>query len=104
MERSKVNSILNINDPMPRNDCQKENNNKTPIKASYAKADAKSSVLNCQKILSVRELKIKYISHTKGHYGIEDPELKFSKKGMQEDSHEKGQNSKSTKSAKMAWE
>ena len=89
---------------MPRNECQKANKNKTPIKASYAKADAESYVLNCQKILSVREMKIKYISHTKGHYGIEDPELKFSKKGILEDSYEKGQKSKSTKSAKTAWE
>ena len=97
MERSKVNNILNINDPMPRNNCRKANKNKTPIKASYTKADAESSVLNCQKILSVRELKIKYISHTKGLYRIEDPELQFSKKGMQEDSYEKGQKSKSTK-------
>ena len=29
---------------------------------------------------------MKYTVHTKGHYGIEDPESKFSKKGMQEDS------------------
>ena len=43
MERSKVNSILNINDPMPRNECQKENKSlKTPMKASYIKADAES--------------------------------------------------------------
>ena len=49
-------------------------------------------------------LNLKYTTHTKGHYGIEDPELKFSKKGMQEDSYEKGQKSKSTKSAKMSWE
>ena len=105
MERSKANSILNINDPMPRNECQNANKGlKTPMKASQIKADAESSVLNCQKILFVRELKIKYISHTKGHYGIEDPELQFSKKGMQEDSYEKGQKSKSIKSAKMAWE
>ena len=40
---------------------------------------------------------MKYNVHTKGHYGIEDPELKFSKKGMQEDSYEKGQNSKGTR-------
>ena len=40
---------------------------------------------------------MKYTTHTKGHYGKEDPELKFSKKGMQEDSDEKGQKSKSTK-------
>ena len=40
---------------------------------------------------------MKYTAHTKGHYGIEDPELKFSKKGMQEDSYENGQKSKSTK-------
>ena len=25
---------------------------------------------------------MKYIVHTKGHYGIEDPELKFSKKRL----------------------
>ena len=48
-------------------------------------------------------LNLKYTTHTKGHYGIEDPELKFSKKGMQDDSYEKGQKSKSTKGAKMAW-
>ena len=47
---------------------------------------------------------MKYTVHTKGHYGIEDPELKFSKKDMQEDSYEKGQKPKSTKSAKVAWE
>ena len=47
---------------------------------------------------------MKYTTHTKGHYGIEDPKLKFSKKGMQEDSYEKGQKSGGTKSAKMAWE
>ena len=32
---------------------------------------------------------MKYTAHTKGHYGIEEPELKFRKKGMQEDSYEK---------------
>ena len=32
---------------------------------------------------------MKYIIHTKGHYGIEDPELKFSKKGLQEDSYQR---------------
>ena len=32
---------------------------------------------------------MKYIVHTKGHYGIEEPELKFSKKGLQEDSYQK---------------
>ena len=47
---------------------------------------------------------MKYTAHTKGHYGIEEPELKFKKKGKQEDSYEKGQKSKSTKSAKVAWE
>ena len=47
---------------------------------------------------------MKYTTHTKGHYGIEDPELIFSKKGMQEDSYKKGQKSRSTKGAKVAWE
>ena len=42
-------------------------------------------------------LNLKYTTHTKGHYGIEDPELKFSKKDMKEVSDEKGQKSKSTK-------
>ena len=42
-------------------------------------------------------LNLKYTTHTKGHYGIEDPELKFSKKGMQEDSYKKRQKSKSKK-------
>ena len=40
---------------------------------------------------------MKYTTHTKGHYGIEDPELKFSKKGTQEDMHEKGQSPKAQK-------
>ena len=40
---------------------------------------------------------MKYITHTKGHYGIEELELKFRNKGMQEDSYEKGQKSKGTK-------
>ena len=48
---------------------------------------------------------MKNTAHTRGHYGIEEPELKFRKKGVQEDSYEKGQKSKSTrKRVKMAWE
>ena len=39
---------------------------------------------------------MKYTTHTKGHYGIEDPELKFSKKGMKKKSYEKRTKSKST--------
>ena len=42
---------------------------------------------------------MKYTAHTKGHYGIEELELKFRKKGMQEDSYEKGQKSKKHKKA-----
>ena len=45
---------------------------------------------------------MKHTAHTKGHYGIEDPELKFSRKGMQEDSYEKGQKSKSMKKV-LKW-
>ena len=40
---------------------------------------------------------MKYTAHTKGHYGIQEPELKFRKKGMQEDSYEKGQKSEKHK-------
>ena len=47
---------------------------------------------------------MKHTTHTKGHYGIEDPELKFSKKGMQEDSYEKDKSPKVQKITKMAWE
>ena len=47
---------------------------------------------------------MKYTAHTKGHYGIEDPELKFSKKGEQEDSDKWDKSPKKHKSAKMAWE
>ena len=58
-EKRKVNSILNINDPMPRNECQKADKNKrTPMKASYIRADAELQVLNCRKIPSIRELKL----------------------------------------------
>ena len=42
---------------------------------------------------------MKYIVHTKGHYGIEDPELKFSKKGRKEDSYQKELRFKRQKSA-----
>ena len=37
---------------------------------------------------------MKYTTHTKGHYGIEDPELKFSKKGTQKDSNERDKSPK----------
>ena len=41
MERSTVNSILNINDPMPGNEFQKANKSKkTPMKAIYIKTNA----------------------------------------------------------------
>ena len=43
---------------------------------------------------------MKHIVHTKGHYGIEDPELKLSKKGMQEDSD---QRTKVQKAQKCSW-
>ena len=43
MERSKVNSILNINVSMPRNEFQKANKeSKTPMKASQIKASIES--------------------------------------------------------------
>ena len=42
---------------------------------------------------------MKYIVHTKGHYGIEDSELKFSKKGLHEDSYQKELRFKRHKSA-----
>ena len=48
------------------------------------------------KFFSVCELKIKYISHTKGHYGWRSLNKKFRKKGMQEDSKRR-KKSKSTK-------
>ena len=42
MERSTVNSILDTNDPMPRDECQKANKSqKTPMKALYIKTNAK---------------------------------------------------------------
>ena len=44
---------------------------------------------------------MKYIVHTKGHYGIEDPKLKFSKKGLQEDSYKK--KTKVQKAQKCSW-
>ena len=41
MERSKVNNILDTNDPMPRNECQKANKSqKTPMKTLYIKTNA----------------------------------------------------------------
>ena len=42
-------------------------------------------------------LNLKCTTHTKGHYGIEEPELKFRKKGMQEDSYEKDKSPKAEK-------
>ena len=46
---------------------------------------------------SIRELKIKYISHTKGYYGQKSLNKNFRKKGMQEDSFAKNKNSKAQK-------
>ena len=46
---------------------------------------------------------MKYIIHTKGHYGIEDPELKFSKKGRRR-THIKRTKVQKTQKYKMAWE
>ena len=40
---------------------------------------------------------MKHTTHTKGHYGIEDPELKFSKKGVQKDSDERDESPKAQK-------
>ena len=40
---------------------------------------------------------MKHTTHTKGHYGIEDPELKFSKKGAQKDSNERNKSPKAQK-------
>ena len=40
---------------------------------------------------------MRYTAHTKGDYGIEEVELKFRKKGMQEDSYEKDKSSKAQK-------
>ena len=40
-KRDKVNSILYTNDPMPRNECQKEDKSQqTPMKALYIKTNA----------------------------------------------------------------
>ena len=48
----------------------------------------------------LRELKLKkYTTHTKGHYGIEDPKLKFSKKGYRR-THIKGTKLQETQSTK----
>ena len=40
---------------------------------------------------------MKHTTHTKGHYGIEEPELKFSKKGAQKDSNERNKSPKAQK-------
>ena len=40
---------------------------------------------------------LKYTTHTKGHYEIEDPELKFSKKGAQKDSNQRTKGPKTLK-------
>ena len=43
---------------------------------------------------------MKYTAHTKGHYGIEDPEIKFSKKGTKKESYEEKKRDKSPKAQK----
>ena len=40
---------------------------------------------------------MKYTAHTKGNYGIEDLELKFSKKGVRKDSDERDKSPKAQK-------
>ena len=65
------------------------------VKNSYESNMYQNKVLNhmstkLPKFFSFRELKIKYISHTKGHYGQRSLNIKkIRKKGMQEDSNER---------------
>ena len=69
-KESKVNSILYINDPMPRIDSQKENKSQNLLRNQcVSKQSTESYKYKISKVLLIRELKIKYISHTKGHYG-----------------------------------
>ena len=46
---------------------------------------------------------MKHTTYTKGHYGIEDYELKFSKKGARK-TQMKGTKVQKHKRVKMAWE
>ena len=83
---------------MPRNECQKaDKSKKTPMKALYIKTNAELISTKSPKapLRPWAETWIR-LSH-KRTLGIEEPELKFRKKGMQEDSYEKDKNPKAQK-------
>ena len=83
---------------MPRNERQKANKSKkTPMKALYIKTNDELISTKSPKS-PLRPWAETWIRLSqKRTLGIEEPELKFRKKGMQEDSYEKEKKSKSTK-------
>ena len=56
---------------MPRSESQKENKSRNLLRKQYVSRQSIESdeYKASKKFFSVREMKIKYISHTKGHYG-----------------------------------
>ena len=77
---------------MPRIEIQKaKKSQKILRKQCISKQSTKSYKYKIAKSSSLSvSWDMKYTAHTKGHYGIEELELKFRKKGMQEDSYKKG--------------
>ena len=88
---SKVNSVLYLNNSMPWIEIQKVNESQNILeKAKYIKtrAEPHQYAWDCQSSsLSVRWNYKRYLSHKRTLW-IEDLELKFRKKGKQEDSKE----------------
>ena len=70
MERKQGNNILYLNDPMPRIESQKENKSQNLLRKQYvSKQSTKPYEYKIAKVLLRPWAEIKYISHTKGHYG-----------------------------------
>ena len=89
---------------MPRIESQKANKSQeSPEKAICIKKKVLNHIsTKFPKFFSVRELKIKYISHTKGHYGQRILNKNSERKAQGGLKRTKG--SQSTKKCKMAWE
>ena len=95
---SRVNIILYINDPMPRIECQKADKSRKILWKHYVSKQILNHISTKSPKVPLRPWAENWIhlSH-KRTLSIEEPESKFRKKGMQEDSYEKDKSSKAQK-------
>ena len=103
-KRSRVNIILYINDLMPIIECQKADKSRKLLWKHYVSKQILNHISTKSPKVPLRPWAEKWIhlSHKRTLW-IEEPESKFRKKGMQEDSYERTKVQKH-KRCKMAWE